>query len=77
MASKSLIDVLERAKAWPEEDQEELVAYAREIEARHAGVYVMTEEEVVAVNEGLAQLERGEFVTEKEMARVWKRFGVI
>jgi predicted transcriptional regulator len=76
MAPKSLIDVLERAKSWPAEQQEELAAYAREIETRHAEPYVMTEDEEAAVNEGLAQLDRGEFVTEEEMEKVWKRLSV-
>jgi hypothetical protein len=76
MASKSLNDVLERARAWPDEDQEELAGYAREIEARRTGVYVLTAEEETAVEEGLTQLGRGEFVAEEEMAKVWKRFGV-
>jgi predicted transcriptional regulator len=75
MGSKSLIDVLERAKTWPPEDQEELVAYAREIEARHAEVYVMTADERAAVEEGLAQAERGEFVPDEEVEAFWKRVG--
>jgi predicted transcriptional regulator len=36
----------------------------------------MTEDEEAAVNEGLAQLDRGEFVTEEEMEKVWKRLSV-
>ena len=32
MAQKALIDVFERAKTWPEEDQEALAAYASALE---------------------------------------------
>jgi hypothetical protein len=32
-----LKEVLERAKSWPESDQEELVEVARDIEARRGG----------------------------------------
>ncbi len=65
------------AETWPEEDQHELVEHAREIRARRAGVYVMTDDERAAVNEGLEQSRRGEFVSDKEMDAFWKRSGVI
>jgi hypothetical protein len=57
--------LLERAEAWPEEDQEELGEYAREIEARRIGVYTMSDEERAAVHRGLAQANRGEFVADE------------
>ena len=76
MAQKALIDLLERAKTWPEEDQEALAAYARELEAeRTGGVYIMTAEERAAVAEGLAQVKRGEFATDDDMRALQKRFG--
>jgi hypothetical protein len=34
--------LLEQLESWPEEDQEELVEYAREIEARRTGEYHAT-----------------------------------
>ena len=78
MAQKTLIDVFERAKTWPEEDQEALAEYARELEAERTGiVYVMTEEERAAVAEGLAQAERGEFASPEEMKEFWKRAGTV
>lgn len=69
--------ILEKIASWPEEDQEELAEVAREIEARRTGVYEMTESERLAVEEGLAQIDRGEFVSEEEMQSFWKRFGVV
>ena len=76
MPQKSLIDVLERAKTWPREDQEALAAYAFELEAeRSGGVYVMTAEERAAVAQGLAQAKRGEFATDDDMRALRKRFG--
>jgi predicted transcriptional regulator len=62
---------------WPQEDQEELADLAREIEARRTGVYEPTAEEEAAIREGLAELERGEWVTEEEMRGFWKRCGVL
>jgi predicted transcriptional regulator len=69
--------VLEGVRFWPDEDQEELIEIAREIEARRMGVYVMNEEERAAVHEGLEQARRGEFVSDDEMDAFWKKIGVL
>jgi hypothetical protein len=69
--------LLERMESWPEEDQEELIEFAREIEARHTGVYVPSPDEERAIREGLLQLERGEALSEEEMESFWKRCGVL
>ena len=70
-------EILNRVPTWPTEDQEELAEVAREIEARRSGVYVLNEEEESAIREGLAELDRGEWVTEEEMKSFWKRCGVL
>lgn len=75
--SKIAQKILEQVASWPEADQEELAEVAREIEARRTGLYTMTDDEKVAVNKGLEQIRRGDFVTEKEMQPFWKRFGVV
>jgi len=69
--------LLEQVQSWPEEDQEELVELAREIEARRTGVYTPSPDEERAIREGLAQLERGESLSEKDMEPFWKRCGVL
>jgi hypothetical protein len=69
--------ILDNIASWPEEDQEELAELAREIEARRTGTYVLSDEERVAVEEGLNQLDRGRSVSEKEMEVFWKKFGVV
>ena len=69
--------LLEQVESWPREDQEELAECAREIEARRSGVYVVDEEEDTAIREGLAQLDRGEWVSEEEMRSFWKRCGLL
>jgi hypothetical protein len=70
-------EILRRVETWPEEDQAELAEVAREIEARRSGVHALTSEEEVAIREGLAQLDRGEWVSEEDMKAFWKRCGVI
>jgi hypothetical protein len=68
MMIKTLKDAVRLAETWPAEDQEELAEYAREIEARRTGVYVMSDEERIAVRKGLAEADRGEFVPDKVIA---------
>jgi predicted transcriptional regulator len=75
--AKAAKQVLERVASWPEEDQEELAEIAREIEARRSGVYEPTPEEEAAIRQGLAELDRGEWVGEDEMRAFWKRCGVL
>ena len=69
--------LLEQVESWPEEDQEELAQYAREIEARRRGLYLVDEEEEAAIRRGLAELDRGEWVSEEEMRAFWKHCGVL
>jgi hypothetical protein len=69
--------LLDRIASWPEDDQEELAELARDIEARRSGVYDPTPEEEAAIREGIAQLERGEWIDEEEMKAFWKRCGVL
>jgi predicted transcriptional regulator len=74
MSNKLLADVLKRAKTWPIEDQKKLAQFADEIEADRLGPYEMTPEEEAAVNEGIAQADRGEFASEEEVAAIFRRF---
>jgi len=77
MTKEQINAVLERVRSWPEQDQEELAELAREIEARRSGLYVMSDEERAAVQEGLEQARRGEFVSDDEMDAFWKKYGVL
>jgi hypothetical protein len=77
MTAKVLKDVLQRVETWPQEDQEALAEYARELEARRTGVYRLTEDERAAVREGREQARRGEFVSDEDMDEFWKSSGVI
>jgi predicted transcriptional regulator len=50
--------------------------HAIAIEARQSGVYRLTDEERAAVKKGLEAAERGEFVSDEDMAAFFKRHGV-
>jgi hypothetical protein len=75
--AKEQSSVLDSVRSSPQEDQEELIELAREIEARRTGIYVMNDEEPVAVREGLEQAMRGEFVPDDEIDACWKKYGVL
>lgn len=53
--------------SWPEEDQEELAALAREIEARRTGIYQLSEDERAAVRAGMDAATRGDFAPDDEI----------
>jgi predicted transcriptional regulator len=69
-----LKEVLKLAEGWSEKDQEELAQAALEIEARRGGVYHATEEELRAIDEALAAVERGEIATDEEVQAVFAKF---
>jgi hypothetical protein len=58
--TQAMRKLLERVESWPQEDQEELVEYAREIEARRSGVY--------------HQVARGEIATKEEIEAAFAKF---
>jgi predicted transcriptional regulator len=75
MTKDQINAVLERVRTWPEERQ----AYAAEvlltIEAQDQPPLNLSDDEWAAIQEGNAQAERGEFVSDEEMAAFWKRHG--
>jgi hypothetical protein len=72
MTAKVLKDVLDRVETWPQEDQEALAEYARELEARRTGLSRLTDAERAAIQKA----RQGEYVPDEEMDAYWKRHGV-
>lgn len=70
----NLKNVLARAETWSEQDQEELAQVALEIEARRHGVYHASPEELMAIDEALAAVERGEVATDQEVEAVFANY---
>jgi predicted transcriptional regulator len=72
MTKDQINAALDRVRTWPEEQQ----AYAAEvllmIEAQDRTPLRLSDEEWAAIQEGGAQAERGEFVSDGEMAAFWK-----
>ncbi len=69
-----LEDLMERASVWTEEAQAELVEAMIEIEAKHAGVYRLSDEERQAIRRGLQELRDGKIATDEQVAAVFDRY---
>ncbi len=72
MTKEQLNAVLETVRSWPEEDQAELVEYAREIQARRTGVYVLDDDERAAIDRSRS----GPLASDEEVEAFWKRHGI-
>ncbi|HEY4520876.1 MAG TPA: hypothetical protein VJL57_00565 [Candidatus Paceibacterota bacterium] len=74
--TKQLSEMIEKVKTWPEWRQEDVALILQEMERQGTEIYHLSDEERAAVEEGLAQAERGEFVSDEEMEKFWKRWEV-
>jgi predicted transcriptional regulator len=76
MTKEQITAVFNRVRAWPEERQ----AYAAELllllEAQDQTTVHVSDQEWEAIQEGNAQAERGEFVSDEDMAAFYKRHGL-
>ena len=72
MMKQDVKAVLERVLSWPPEQQVEAAELLLALEAREGEFYHPTDDEWAAVQEGLAEAERGEFVPDEEMDKFWR-----
>jgi hypothetical protein len=72
MNAKTL-ELLKQVESWPEADQEELIAAARETESRRTGVYRLSDDERAAIRKGMDAARRGDFVPDGEMEEFYQR----
>ena len=75
MTREAIKAVLERVLTWPKERQEEAAAILLLLEAQDGESYDPDDEEWAAVQEGLAEAQRGEFVPDEEIEALWNRYG--
>jgi truncated hemoglobin YjbI len=73
---KVLEDAIEKVKRLPEDQQAYVAEVLEQIAAAGSDPFVVQEEHRAAVLEGLEQAERGEFVSDEEMAALWKKCGL-
>ena len=74
--TKVLDDVIEKVRRLPEDRQAYVAEVLEQIVAGDGDLFVVPDEHRMAVLEGLAQAERGEFATVQEMAAIWKKCGL-
>ncbi len=74
--TKVLEDAIEKVRKLPEDRQAYAAELLEQIAAAGGGSFVVPEAHRAAVLEGLGQARRGEFVSEDEMAALWKKCGL-
>lgn len=72
--TKTLEELLNRVETWPESARDQLLEIAEEIEREFDGVYDATLDELQAIDEGRAQVARGDVASEAEIAAAFAAF---
>jgi predicted transcriptional regulator len=73
MSKEQIKAVLDRVLTWPPARQQDAADMLLWLEAKEGELYHPTDDEQAAIEEGLAQAERGEFASDEEMDAFWKR----
>jgi predicted transcriptional regulator len=68
MTKDQVKEVLDRVLTWPPERQEDAAQSLLVLEAPEGELYRPSDDELAAIEEGLAQARRGEFVSAEEIA---------
>jgi hypothetical protein len=74
MSKDQIKAVLERVLTWPPDRQKDAAEMLLWLEAKEGEFYHPADDEWAAIQEGLAQAERGEFVSDEEMDTFRKRY---
>lgn len=74
--TKLLERAIAEAKQLPEVYQDEAAEILLTIAARQHGLVEIDEETRAAVDEGLEQARRGDFVSDEEMSAFWRSHGL-
>ena len=73
---KVLEEAIEKVKKLPEDRQVYVTEVLEQIAAAGSDVFDVPDEHRAAVLEGLGQARSGEFVSDDEMAALWKKCGL-
>ena len=72
--TKTLEALMERAASWPDEAQADLVRFMIDTEAKHFGVYRLSDEERAAIRKGLDDARQGRFASDEQVAELFNRY---
>jgi hypothetical protein len=61
-------------RRWPASRQDEAAGLLLALDRLGSGTFVATDEELAAIDEALAQVERGEFATDEQVDAAFARF---
>lgn len=71
--TKLLEEAIARVRELPESEQDDAAEILFSLAAKHSQPIRLDEETRAAIREGQAQARRGEFASDEEVARVYKR----
>jgi predicted transcriptional regulator len=74
--TKLLDEAIAKVRKLPEKDQDELAVALLSMAGADAAAMPLDDETRAAIREGLAQAERGEFVSDEVVAKSDKRHGI-
>ena len=76
--TKLLDQAIAKVRALPDTEQDHAAAtlLALAALAEQGGVYKLSPDERTAIDQGLAQADRGEFASDEQVAAMWKKLGV-
>jgi len=74
--TRVLEDAIEKVRKLPEDRQAYVAEVLEQIAAVGSDLFTVPEDHRAAVLEGLEQAERGEFVSDDEMAALWRNCGL-
>lgn len=78
MTATDLKNLLERAQAWPEAAQDELVSIANQIESElETKDYHATQEELRVIDAAMASIDAGESATDSEIKAAFAKFRLV
>jgi hypothetical protein len=73
MTKEQIEAVLNNVRSWPQEEQEELVDAALEIEARRVGIYRPNQNEREGIERGLRAMRKGRFASDERIAEIFQK----
>ncbi len=74
--TKLLEDAINKVRELPESEQDEAAEMLLSVASKRAGPVQLDDETRAAIHEGREQAQRGEFVSDQDMAAFFKRHGV-
>jgi predicted transcriptional regulator len=74
--TKILEDAIEKVRQLPEDQHAHIAEVLEQIVAFGSDRFAVPESHRAAVLQGLAEAERGEYVSDEDMAALWKKCGL-